>query len=242
MPSLKNALSASALRFRNGSTATDVGAAATTAAHRPRVGVTGPLQLAQRALQVGADVGGVLVAQVAILLEQLVEDRDDRGGSAGFRVLRRHRRAVQDRRPRCTPVVAPVKRAAAGRHLVQHEPEREQIGALIDAARRAPARAPCRPAVPIVTPGPGQRRHRRRLARLVVDQLGDAEVEHLHVAARGDDDVGRLQVAVDDAAGVRRVERVGELHAPLDHLLDRQRPAARAAACSVPPSSSSITR
>jgi hypothetical protein len=36
-----------------------------------------------------------------------------------------------------------------------------------------------------------------------VRQLGDAEVENLHIAVRGQHDVGRLHVAVDDAAVVR---------------------------------------
>ena len=40
-------------------------------------------------------------------------------------------------------------------------------------------------------------------------RLGDAEVEDLDGAVRRDLDVGRLQIAMDDAALVRGVERVG---------------------------------
>ena len=43
--------------------------------------------------------------------------------------------------------------------------------------------------------------------------FGQAEVEDLGVSALGDEDVRGLDVAMDDAAGVRRVERVGDLDA-----------------------------
>ena len=39
-------------------------------------GGTSAFRVALQALQVGADIGGALVAQIAIFLEQLVEDAD----------------------------------------------------------------------------------------------------------------------------------------------------------------------
>ena len=42
----------------------------------------------------------------------------------------------------------------------------------------------------------------------VPNQLGEAEIEHLDRAIGADDHVGRLEVAVDDAARVRRDEGV----------------------------------
>ena len=42
----------------------------------------------------------------------------------------------------------------------------------------------------------------------IPDQLGEPEIEHLDRAVGADDHVGRLEVAVDDAARVRRDERV----------------------------------
>ena len=56
------------------------------------------------------------------------------------------------------------------------------------------------------------------------DELGQAEVEHLDQAALGAHQVRALDVAVDDAAAVRFIERVGDLEADLDDLADRQRP------------------
>ena len=52
----------------------------------------------------------------------------------------------------------------------------------------------------------------------------EAEVEKLRAGAR-QHDVGRLEVAVDDAVAVRAIERVGDLGAVADHLVGGQRPA-----------------
>ncbi|MFO0607929.1 MAG: hypothetical protein U0324_32495 [Polyangiales bacterium] len=63
--------------------------------------------------------------------------------------------------------------------------------------------------------------------------MGDAEVEHLHVeggvgpARRGHHDVLGLEVAVDDAHPVRRRHRVADGLEDGEHLLGRQRAAAR---------------
>ena len=59
-----------------------------------------------------------------------------------------------------------------------------------------------------------RRRHPRR--------VGDAEVEHLHNAVDREVDVARLQIAMDDALGVRRAERRCELAPDRDDAIDRQ--------------------
>ena len=46
---------------------------------------------------------------------------------------------------------------------------------------------------------------------LLRQRLGEAEVEDLHRAVGADSDVGRLQVAVNDALVMRGFERVGDL-------------------------------
>ena len=68
-------------------------------------------------------------------------------------------------------------------------------------------------------------RHRHRADRLRFlgqhvrrGDLGQAEVENLDAARLGDHDVARLQVAMDDAGGVRRGQRVGNLHGVLQGL------------------------
>ena len=55
-----------------------------------------------------------------------------------------------------------------------------------------------------------------------VGGLGQAEVEHLDGAVRRDLDVGRLEVAMDDAAAVRGFERVGDLPGDRERLVQRK--------------------
>jgi len=45
----------------------------------------------------------------------------------------------------------------------------------------------------------------------IFEQLGDAEVEQLGVAGIGDEDVGRLQVAVHDQVRMRERDRLADL-------------------------------
>ena len=40
---------------------------------------------------------------------------------------------------------------------------------------------------------------------------GEPEIEHLHQVVRGDHDVVRLQIAMDDALSVRRLQSRGHL-------------------------------
>jgi hypothetical protein len=55
-------------------------------------------------------------------------------------------------------------------------------------------------------------------------ELGEAEVEDLHLSARRDEDVLRLDVAVNDALGMGLVQRVGDLDPHVDDAGRIQRP------------------
>ncbi len=61
-------------------------------------------------------------------------------------------------------------------------------------------------------------------------ELGQAEIENLGLAALRDEDVGRLDVAMYDPAGVCRVERVGDLDGDIEQLVDFERAARRCGA------------
>src|SRR5262249_41849369 len=50
--------------------------------------------------------------------------------------------------------------------------------------------------------------------------LGEAEVEDLHASLRVDDQVAGLQVAMDDPLRVRRLERIGDLDADVEQLVE----------------------
>ena len=60
--------------------------------------------------------------------------------------------------------------------------------------------------------GAGTRRKTRR-------DLRETEVHDLHVTALGQEDVPGLDVAMDDAVGVRRVQRIRGLDADVDQVM-----------------------
>ena len=68
--------------------------------------------------------------------------------------------------------------------------------------------------LPTIVRGRGDREHRGCGAiSCHLDWLGEAEVEHLERAVIGDDDVGRLQIPVNDGCSVRARQRECELEA-----------------------------
>jgi hypothetical protein len=95
----------------------------------------------------------------------------------------------------------PRPRTFAGEHLVEHHPQRPQVGSRVDG----------------ITPHLLRRHVVWRPERVagsrpvVARDLGDPEVHDLGHAVRGDEDVLGLDVAVNDASLVRRAEAIGDL-------------------------------
>ena len=58
-----------------------------------------------------------------------------------------------------------------------------------------------------------------------IHRLREPEVQHLHRPVGADLDVGRLQIAMDDALFVRGLERLGDLLRERQGLVERDRPA-----------------
>ena len=177
----------------------------------------GRLTIALQALEVRADLAGVLIAKLPILFQALVDDAlqflrqpgiqsspPARARDSGCRrrsAPRCRRETVARQRPFRTTRCRTSKRAGVkvlrshllGRHVR-------------DRSKRAPR---TRQAV--------DRRHGRRgvITAASCSDLGQPEIENLRVSARGNEEICRLDVAVDDAGRVRCFERVGDL--------DRQR-------------------
>jgi hypothetical protein len=128
---------------------------------------------------------------------------------------------------------APVEGAGASGELVQHGAEREEIAARVErlharllrrhveerAERRAGARQ-----LALLDRG-GHLRLDRGGGVQARDQLGQAEVEDLHLARPREEDVGRLDVAVHDALVVGGREPVGHLDRELQQAVGPDRPA-----------------
>ena len=125
-----------------------------------------------------------------------------------------------------------TERQFTGGHVIEHHPERKQIRARVHflasslfgrhVRHRSQQRA-----------RRAQQFFRERGLRGDADcfrdravlrrQLCQAEIQDLHLAVLRDQYVFRLQVAMHHAFGVRRVQRVGDLDAEFDDLLDFQR-------------------
>ena len=61
--------------------------------------------------------------------------------------------------------------------------------------------------------------HRLHGSMPVASQLGKSEIQNLRLPAIGDEDVGRLDIAVNDALAMGYVERVGDLDADVEQLV-----------------------
>ena len=117
-----------------------------------------------------------------------------------------------------------AKRARPGGHLVEHAPEREDVRAVVDrASLRLLGRHVANGAHDDSRRGPGRERRLfrgRGEERRLCAQLRQAEIQHLDVSACRNHQVFGLDVAVDDAGGVRGRQRVGGLHRVVEHLLE----------------------
>ena len=196
---------------------------AAVAARRDLPGITRALQ----PFQIGAQFRGALIARFAILLERLEDDVIELGRHAVLDLRRRGRlpgqQPFEDRRHRRA-----LEGQLAGGHLIQHDAGGKDVAPRVDLL---PARLLGRH----VRHGPDGRAHRRQLiggaqrvriaAARRLTELGDAEVEHLDRAAASDEEIGRLDVAMDDALGMRGLERVGHLGAELQHFVHGERTA-----------------
>ena len=164
---------------------------------------------------------------LGILLEAVADDALEAGRDVLVGDGEIRRIFLQDRRHRVGGRVA-VEGALAREHLVEDRAEGEDVGARVGGlaahllgrhvAERAHDDAGLR--------ARGRGREVGGLATLLgVRQLGEAEVEDLHPAVVGDEDVLGLEVPVDDPLLVRRREAVDDLECVVDRLARARAPA-----------------
>ena len=72
--------------------------------------------------------------------------------------------------------------------------------------------------VPIKLPATVRRFARLGHGKIVRRQFRESEVQHLQLSARRDDDVLRLDVAMNDAGSVGRLQRLRRLDADVHHV------------------------
>ena len=168
------------------------------------------------------NIEGVLVAAPGFLVEAPHHAPLDRPWGAGDDTSERRRIITQNRRDDGSGGVA-LEGSASGERLGQHSPEAEDVATRVDRMAMCLLRRH-------VAGGSyealaaGERRAGCLMGRVVVaDQLGDAEVEDLGVAAVGDDDVGRLEIAMDDARRVSSAERLADVDADADDVAAGER-------------------
>ena len=111
----------------------------------------------------------------------------------------------------------------AGGHLVEHNAEGEDVGAVVEqAAGDLFRRHVGRSAHDRAFLGVAQCSARGVVGTCLADILGEAEVEYFDAAFVGDHHVGGLEVAMDNALVVSSGERIGECAGNLENLLHRQ--------------------
>ena len=158
------------------------------------------------AAQVGVHLAEVLVALLGPLAHGARHDGHDLAIDVGNQLLERRRLVVQDVVE--DGVAVGAEGAGVGEELVEHEPDREHVAAMI-----GDARVDLLGRHVVRRPHDGADARQFLLAGALLADPRDAEVENLDDAVGVDLDVRRLHVAMDDAGAVR----VGQAAA---HVLD----------------------
>ena len=173
--------------------------------------------VAPETLQVRSHIGCVLIAQAPIFFQGFANDLFQLHGEIGVEAHRRNRSAIQDGFAGDSRAF-PAERRCGRRHFVQNRAEGKQIGSRIElsashllrghvsySSQHRPRTGQiflegCHPGLVWIDDRGGRRHH-----------FGQAEVENLGLASPRDKNVCGLDIAMNHAGSVGRVECVGDL-------------------------------
>jgi len=187
--------------------------------NRTRTGRDDPvgIGIAFQTKHLGTHFRSVLVAKLAILFERSVDDLFEFRRHLRIEPQRRNGGAVKDGVEDGDGAVAPERQLARG-HLEEDGAKRKKVAARIDVLSAclfgghvgdsAKSAAGDREMIEIDSEGGLRVRGGAGFGRA---DLGETKVEDFGVAPLSDENVGRLDVAMNDALGVRSVKAVGDV-------------------------------
>ncbi len=173
--------------------------------------------VALEALEIGAKVRSVLIAEVAILLQSFVDNFFELGRQVRIQADGRNWGAIQNSFGDDAGAFAAEGQYTGG-HFIEHDAEGKNVGACVEflgadlfgrhvgngaenGARAGKLGVSCaHGAVAIGS----------HVGTMGAGDFGEAEIENFGMAALSDENVGGLDVAMDDAFGVSGIESVGD--------------------------------
>ena len=169
----------------------------------------------------------MLVTLVSILVQGLVDDFFEPGRNRGIDTSHWGRRAGQNRLDNHAARAA-TERLAARCHFVEHETEREDVRARVEAVSSDLLRRHVRrSAANDSNDGIGILRFGFGIGAVSGDSFGnkfcEAEIEDLGSSSLGDENICGFDVAVNDSFCVRRLESFRYFDAQLEQFFERKR-------------------
>jgi len=188
--------------------------------------------VALEALEISAQLGGGLATDVAIFFEAFEDDLFEFGGDFVMYAGRRNGSAIEDV-AEDDPGSFAAKGSDTGGHFVQHDTEGKEVGTRIERfaadlfrghiSDRANGAA--RTGKELLVDGAGfalcDRGGTRGIG--ICGYFREAEIENFGVAEFGDKDIGGLDVAMNDAAGVSGLEAGGDVDGNVEEFIGIER-------------------
>ncbi len=171
----------------------------------------------------------MLVADVAVLFQSLSDDIVQFGRQPGVELQCRHRFLCEQGREDESRSISRERRASRG-HFIEHQAEREQIRAGVQffsaglLGRHISHGSDCCTGTGEQRLGDGYGgglcwRPGNRPRRAFRHQFRQTKIHDLGLTSRDDEDIGRLDIAMDNAFRVGHFQCVGDLDSQLEQLV-----------------------